>query len=190
MESIMKSTFALRLTKILSNKLTLTISFALLTAVAAQIAVPVKPVPFTLQTMAVVLAGAFLGSKRGFQSQIIYLTLGLIGLPVFAISADATVGFARLIGPTGGYLLSFPIAAYLVGLIVERYKNYFAVVSSMFLGNIVIVLLGTFYLDLLYIHNLSQSLKAGAVIFSIWTVVKVMMSASIYFGIKKSTESK
>lgn len=185
----MKSTFVLRLSKILSNKLTLVISFALLTAVAAQITIPLKPVPFTLQTMAVVLAGAFLGSKKGFQSQIVYLALGLIGLPVFALSADATIGFARLISPTGGYLLAFPIAAYLVGLIVERYKNYFAVISAMFLGNVIIVVLGTFYLDTIYIHNISESIKVGAVLFSVWTVVKVILSASIYFGIKKSTES-
>lgn len=186
----MKSTFVLRLSKLLSHKLTLVISFALLTAVAAQIAVPVKPVPFTLQTMAVVLAGAFLGSKRGFQSQIIYLALGLVGLPVFALSADATFGFARLIGPTGGYLLAFPLAAYLVGFIIERYKNYISVIAAMFLGNVVIVVSGSFYLDAFFIHNLSESLKVGAVLFSVWTVIKVMLSASIYFGIKKSTESK
>ncbi len=71
-----------------SSQLFWIFSFTMLTAIAAQITIPVKPVPFTLQTMMVVLAGAFLGSKKGAYSQVLYLTLGCIGLPVFAQIPD------------------------------------------------------------------------------------------------------
>ena len=87
-------------------------SFSILTAVAAQITIPVEPVPFTLQTLMVLLSGAFLGAKNGAYSQVVYLGLGVLGFPVFAQMPDMTIGFARLFGPTGGYLLSFPVAAF------------------------------------------------------------------------------
>ncbi|MFO7447262.1 MAG: biotin transporter BioY [Ignavibacteriaceae bacterium] len=160
------------------------LSFAVITAVGAQISVPVKPVPFTLQTMMVVLAGAFLGSKNGAYSQLVYLTMGAIGLPVFA--PDGVMGFARLLGPTGGYLLAFPLAAYITGYFIEKNKSYINVVFSMFVGNVLILLIGAVYLDAIFIHNISESLKIGAVIFSLWTVLKVLAGASIYFGLRRN----
>ncbi len=162
------------------------VSFSALTAIAAQITIPVKPVPFTLQTMIVILAGAFLGARNGAYSQIIYLLLGITGLPVFAHTPDAGIGLARLIGPTGGYLLAFPIAAFVVGYLVEKNKKYLPVVLSMFLGAVVILACGTLYLNFVYLHDFSTAVKAGAAIFSIWTVVKVLGAAAIYFGISKN----
>ncbi len=161
------------------------LSFSILTAVGAQITIPVKPVPFTLQTMMVVLAGAFLGSRNGAYSQVLYLALGCAGLPVFAQVPDGAVGFARLFGPTGGYLLAFPLAAFITGYIIEKKKSYLSVVVSMFLGNVLIIFVGALYLDIFFIHNISESLKAGAVIFSLWTVIKVIAAAAIFFGISK-----
>jgi biotin transport system substrate-specific component len=178
-----------KLTKVASNRIFLIISFSILTAISAKVVVPVLPVPFTLQTMAVVLAGAFLGKKNGFYSQILYLAMGAAGLPVFASIADGTIGFFSLFGPTGGYLLAFPVGAYLTGLIVERYSSYSAVVGAMFLGNVVIIISGALYLDAVYIHNISESLKIGGVIFSLWTVVKVFAAASIYFSLKKISKN-
>jgi biotin transport system substrate-specific component len=166
------------------------ISFAILTAVAAQITIPAKPVPFTLQTLMVALAGAFLGAKKGAYSQLLYLAVGAIGLPVFAQNPDGLYGFARLFGPTGGYLLAFPIAAFLTGYIIEKNNSYLTVVLAMFAANVVIILCGTLFLDAFYIHNISESLKVGALIFSVWTVVKVFASASIYFGIKAGSKKK
>ena len=98
-------------------------SFSILTAISAQVSIPIKPVPFTLQTMIVLLAGAFLGAKNGAYSQVLYILLGVIGLPVFAHTADGIMGIARLIGPTGGYFLAFPFAAFLVGYLTERSQN-------------------------------------------------------------------
>jgi biotin transport system substrate-specific component len=164
-------------------------SFTILTAIAAQMTVPVKPVPFTLQTMVVLLAGALLGPKNGAYSQMIYLALGAIGLPVFAHTSDAGIGFARFFGPTGGYLLAFPLAAYLVGYLVQKNKSYFGVVLSMFAGNILIIIAGTLFLYLFYLHTFSDSIAAGAAIFTVWMVIKVFASATIYFGISKKFET-
>jgi biotin transport system substrate-specific component len=174
------------LTSVKESSLFWILSFSVLTAVAAQITIPVKPVPFTLQTMAVVLAGAFLGSRNGAYSQILYLLLGAAGLPVFAQIPDAGIGFARLFGPTGGYLLAFPLAAFVVGYLVERNKSYLPVVLSMFAGAILILVCGTVYLDFVFLHDLNEAIKAGAAIFSIWTVVKVFTAAAIYFAVIKS----
>ncbi len=97
------------------KEILLILAFSILTAIAAQISIPVQPVPFTLQTVAVMLAGAMLGSRNGAYAMIAYLLLGAIGLPVFA---NLSGGFHHLFGPTGGYLLVFPVASFLVGLIV------------------------------------------------------------------------
>jgi biotin transport system substrate-specific component len=92
--------------------------FAAMTAIGAQISVPVMPkVPFTLQVFSVLAAGAILGARRGAYSQLVYLLLGAVGLPVFARFG---AGFPVLFGPTGGYLWSYPIAAFVVGLAADR----------------------------------------------------------------------
>ena len=165
------------------------LSFTFLTAVAAQITIPVKPIPFTLQTMMVLLAGALLGAKNGAYSQLIYLSLGAIGLPIFAHTPDGLYGFARLFGPTGGYLLAFPAAAFLVGYLVQKNKKYYGVILSMFSGNLFIIISGTLFLNIFYLHNLSDAVTVGAAIFSIWMVVKVFAAATVYFGIAKKYES-
>ncbi len=172
-------------THVKSSQLFWIISFSLLTVAGAQIAIPVKPVPFSLQTMMVVLAGAFLGAKNGAYSQLLYLFLGSIGLPVFA---NGALGVAYLFGPTGGYLLAFPIGAFVVGALAERFKSYFSIVAAMFTGEIIILLLGSLFLGTFYTKDISQALLAGAVIFSVWTVIKVLVAASIYFSINKKSQ--
>jgi biotin transport system substrate-specific component len=173
------------LTSVKESEIFWILSFSVLTAVSAQISIPIKPVPFTLQTMIVLLAGAFLGAKNGAYSQVIYIFLGAIGLPVFAQTGDGSMGFARLIGPTGGYLLAFPIAAYIVGILTQRNQKYLTVVISMFLAELVVIFIGTMYLYASYLHNFVDAVKAGAAIFSIWMVVKVFTAASIYFAFAK-----
>ena len=132
--------------------------------------------------MMVLLAGAFLGAKNGAYSQLLYLFIGAIGLPVFA---NGTMGFASLIGPTGGYLLAFPIGAYLCGYLVEKNQNYIFVVISMFVAEIVIIFVGTFYLYTSYLHNVVDAINVGAAIFTIWMVIKVFVAATIYFAVSK-----
>ena len=95
---------------------------AALTAAAAQVSFPIPftPVPFTVQPMIVLIGGAALGARLGALSQITYLMMGIAGLPVFAYSPELPQGFARLLGPTGGYLMMYPIAAMVTGLLAER----------------------------------------------------------------------
>ena len=87
---------------------------ALLVSVAAQVVVPLPltPIPFTLQPLAVLVVGGVLGARRGAAALALYLAMGLVGLPVFAAGGS---GVARLMGPTGGYLLAFPVAAAATG---------------------------------------------------------------------------
>lgn len=89
------------------------ILFAIATAVSAKVQVnmAVTPVPFTFQPLLVLLAGGLLGARLGAASQVLYLTLGAIGIPVFAFGGGA----AYLLGPTGGYLLAYPLAAAVAG---------------------------------------------------------------------------
>ena len=174
------------LSRLRTSQLFWIFSFTILTAVAAQITIPVKPVPFTLQTMLVLLAGALLGARNGAYSQVFYIALGVLGLPIFAYGA---FGPAVLIGPTGGYLLAFPIGAYLVGFLVQKNKSYLGVVISMFSANLLIIIVGTLFLYLFYLQNFSEAVTAGAAIFTIWMVLKVFAAASIYFAISKKFET-
>lgn len=111
--------------------------FAALIAVCAILpAIYVGPVPFTLQTFAVVLTGMVLGARRGFLAALLYLAVGAIGLPVFAGGA---AGLAPFAGPTVGYLISFPLAAAATGFIVERIprRGVFATGLLIFLAGLV-----------------------------------------------------
>ena len=95
---------------------------ALVVALAAQVSVPVplSPVPMTLQPLAVLVVGGLLGAGGGLAALVTYLALGIAGLPVFA---GGSAGVVHLIGPTGGYLLAFPLAAGLVGALVGRNRE-------------------------------------------------------------------
>lgn len=119
-------------------KIAAVIFITVLTAAAAQISIPVPftPVPFTLQPMVVLLGGAALGSRLGMTSQVLYLLAGIAGLPVFAASPTLPPGPLRLIGPTGGYLMAYPFAAFLTGWLAERGfdRRYITSIVAMGLG--------------------------------------------------------
>jgi biotin transport system substrate-specific component len=121
----------------------LIVGASLLTALAAQIAVPLpwSPVPVTGQTFAVLLTGAVLGARRAFLAQLLYLAEGAAGLPFFAGGA---AGLVKLMGPTGGYLVAFPFAAALTGLLAERGwdRRFATMAAAMLLGSTVIFGLG------------------------------------------------
>jgi biotin transport system substrate-specific component len=151
--------------------------FAALTALGAQVEIPHQPVPYTLQTFFVLLGAAFLGSRNGSFSQLLYLGIGMAGAPVFS---GGSFGFARMIGPSGGYLLSFPIASLLVGYLVHLRRGYLWTLVGMFLGLVMVFACGATFLDLFYLHNVKVSLVNGFLIFSWWDMLKLSAAAAIY----------
>ena len=150
--------------------------FSLLTALAAQIEIPHNPVPMTLQTFMVLLSGALLGKRNGTISQALYLLMGVAGLPVFS---HLGFGVARLLGPSGGYLLSFPVAAFIVGSLAGRRSTFLWSVVSMAAGLFAVFSLGVLHLNVLYYHDWSASLANGFVVFSLWDAVKILAAAGI-----------
>jgi biotin transport system substrate-specific component len=155
------------------------VTFAALTAVGARFEILQYPVPFTLQTMFVLLAGAFLGARNGALSQILYLGVGAVGLPVFA--AGGAVGILRLVGPTGGYLLAFPVAAFVIGYLLSYRRDYLWILFSMAVGLLIIFATGTIQLNIVLYQNWTQSIAAGFLIFSWWDLLKLVAAASIYY---------
>ncbi len=125
---------------------------AALTAAAAQISVPLPftAVPFTFQPMVVLLGGLALGSTLGLASQVLYLAAGIAGLPVFAASRTLPPGALRLLGPTGGYLMAYPLAAFVVGYLAERgfSRRYVTSVLAMLAGLPIIYACGATWLAL------------------------------------------
>ena len=154
-------------------------TFALLMAIGAQIEIPNQPVPFTLQTFFVLSAGTLLGKRGAAISMSFYLILGASGLPVFSGNA---FGLARIFGPTGGYLLSFPIAAFTVGYLTRLRSEYWWMLFSMLVGSLIIFSLGTIQLNYLYFHNWMNSFQAGFLIFSWWDCVKIVGAATIAYS--------
>ena len=155
-----------------------------LTIAAAQVSIPLPftPVPFTLQPMVVLLAGAALGPRLGFTSQAIYLALGIVGLPVFAASPVLPQGVARLIGPTGGYLMSYPIAAFVAGYLAERGfdRRYLTSVLAMAAGLAIVFTFGVVWLAFGAPHvGLSAAIATGLVPFIPADIVKICLAATI-----------
>jgi biotin transport system substrate-specific component len=161
-----------------------------LTAAAAQISMPLPftTVPLTLQPMIVLIGGLALGSQLGAVSQILYLAAGIAGLPVFAASATLPPGALRLIGPTGGYLMAYPVAAFVAGYLAERGfdRRYLTSVVAMFAGLAIIFTSGVLWLGL-FARTLTGSapvgmqsaLATGLYPFILPDVVKLAMAAAL-----------
>ena len=159
------------------------VTFAIaLTAAAAQFTVPVPftAVPFTLTPLVVLLSGAALGSRLGAASQIAYLALGIAGLPVFAPSLILPPGAARLLGPTGGYLLAYPAAAFMTGFLAERgwTRSFVSSVAAMVAGLAVIYIGGLAWM-FVYTGSFQAALLQGIVPFVIADVAKAVMAAML-----------
>ena len=153
---------------------------AALTAVMAQITVPLPSVPFTMQVLAVVLSGLLLGPRYGALAQVVYLLLGAVGLPVFA---GLKGGLGVLVGPTGGYLFSYPIAAAVAGLAAgamvqaARRRAVTSGISFGLLGLLVIYALGVPWLAVQLGLSFNEALATGALPFIPFDVVKVVLAA-------------
>lgn len=154
------------------------VGFAATMAVAAQIAIPIPgtPVPFTLQPLAVVLAGLWLGPVAGAASMVLYLLAGAVGLPVF--SPIGAPGVLRLIGPTGGYLLATPAAAAIAGLVARRVPAFAGRLLASFLGIAMLYVGGVMQLELIT-GSLSRAAALGSTPFILADLGKVVVAAII-----------
>jgi len=167
----------------------------ILTAVAAQVSIPLPftPVPFTFQPMVVLLGAAALGPRLGMASQILYLSLGFAGLPVFAASPLLPQGAARLLGPTGGYLMAYPFAAFAAGWLAERGfdRRYVSAVAAMICGLAVVFTGGILWLTIASKPSigLSGALATGFVPFIIPDLAKLLVAAAVMPGLWRITGS-
>lgn len=159
--------------------------FAALTAVLAQISIPLPGgVPLTMQTLAISLAGVILGSKRGFTSILVYVLLGAIGLPVFA---NFSGGIDKIVGPTGGFILSFPLMALVIGLISEKTKNKFLILLAMILGSIVNYTIGAAQFSVVTNSSLGHAFAVCVAPFIIVGLVKAALATVFGSYIKDHT---
>jgi biotin transport system substrate-specific component len=160
-----------------------------LTAIAAQVSIPLPftPVPFTFQPMIVLLGGAALGARLGMTSQFLYLALGVAGLPVFAASATLPPGVARLLGPTGGYLMSYPFAAFVAGWLAEGGfdRRYVTSVIAMAAGLALIFAGGVLWLAFVVqpSQGLAGALAAGFIPFVLPDLLKLLVAAGVMPGL-------
>jgi biotin transport system substrate-specific component len=168
-----------------------------LTAAAAQISIPLPftPVPLTLQPMIVLLGGAALGSRLGMTSQVLYLAAGLAGLPVFATSPVLPQGMLRLLGPTGGFLMAYPFAAFLTGWLSERGfdRRYLTSVLAMAAGLAVIFACGVTWLAWFTSagpKGLPAALQLGLYPFVLVDAFKLLVAAAVLQSIWKFTGSR
>ena len=157
----------------------LVVAFSLLTALAAQVAIPLPwtPVPITGQTFAVLLAGALLGSRLGALAMLAYLIEGASGLPFFAAGGN---GLARLLfSPTSGYLLSYPAAAFVTGLLAERGwdRRFATAAAAMTIGSCVILLSGWAWLA--RFSSPASAWTLGVAPFLVGDVVKIALAAAV-----------
>jgi biotin transport system substrate-specific component len=160
------------------SDITLVFAGVLLTAVAAQIQIPALPVPFTFQTLAVLLIGATYGASRGAITMAVYALVGVLGVPVFA---GASSGLNVILGATGGFILGFIFAAALIGRLAEL--NWSSDALRMFVsyvfGSLVIYAIG---IPVLAMTAFSSDLFAAATIMApylIWDAVKAVAAAAI-----------
>ncbi|MFM6971169.1 MAG: biotin transporter BioY [Rhodoluna sp.] len=154
-----------------------------LTAVAAQISIPASPVPFTFQTLAVLLVGTTLGAKRGALSLALYALLGIAGVPVFAPLSDGThtTGLTAILGATFGFVIGFIAAAFVVGFLAERTwsSNAFKMFASYAIGTFVIYSFGVPVLASVATKGDLNAAIQIMIPFVAWDALKAIIAATI-----------
>ena len=157
-----------------------TVGFAVALAAAAQVtfAIPGTPVPFSLQPLVVVLAGLMLGPVAGAASMALYLAAGALGAPVFSPIPGLPQGFARFMGPTGGYLIAYPVAAWVAGTLAGKQSTFFrrflascAGIAMIFVGGIAQLTIQT--------GSIGRALELGITPFVPLDAVKALIAAAI-----------
>ena len=160
-----------------TRSVSLVVAFSLLVALSAQVVIPIGPVPITGQSFAVLLTGALLGSRLGAMTMIVYLVEGTSGLPFFY---QGNGGLAHLLGPTGGYLVAFPAAAFITGAFAENGwdKKFPTAVVAMAIGSIIIMLSGWAWFSLVMQTPLLTSFQLTVLKFIPGDIVKILLAAA------------
>jgi biotin transport system substrate-specific component len=162
-----------------SRQVALVVGASLVVALCAHITIPLMPltpVPLTIQNLGVLLVGLLLGSRRGFAALALYLAEGAAGLPVFTPGPG---GIKQLLGLTGGFLMVYPLVAFLAGYILERgAKSFLRAAIASFLAEIVLFAGGLSWLYL-FTHSLAKAASLGLYWFVAAEVMKVMFAAAI-----------
>lgn len=155
--------------------------FAAIISVCSLISIPIGTIPVTLQLLGICLASGFLGWFRGTISVVIYILLGLIGIPVFA---GGTSGFAKLASPTGGYIIGFIFTALIIDLAVKFFgRKLYVLIIAMVLGVLVCYAFGTAWFMILYNSSPDKSIGLGSALsmcvipFLPFDAIKIAVSA-------------
>jgi len=162
------------------------VAFALATAAGAYIAVPIPgtAVPMSLQPLFVILAGAVLGARAGAGAMALYLAVGAAGAPVFALGG---AGIAWLLGPTGGYLVAMPAAAFLTGILASGRPGWTRRVGGLALGLATIYAGGLSWLFLLTGEGLGELLRVGVLPFLAGDVAKILAAALLARSVESTS---
>lgn len=157
--------------------------FGALTAVGAFIIIPLPPVPITAQTFFLNVAAVLLGGPLGAASQFIYIMLGVVGMPVFA---GGKAGLGILFGPTGGYLIGFVVAAFVIGGLVKIKKDpgLFWYIFSMFIGMVIIYATGVAQLSFVAKLSMLKAAAVGVLPFLPGDIIKIILAAIISVKLK------
>lgn len=153
--------------------------FAVFTAVGANIYIPLPwtPVPITLQTFSVFLSGAVLGGTYGPLSMVYYIMLGLAGMPFFA---GGSAGFARILGPTGGYLLGFVVASFVIGKFIGKRPGFFNAELVLLFGIAVVYFFGVLQLCIVTGFSPADAIIKGVLPFLAGDIMKTFVVAGVY----------
>lgn len=165
----------------------LVISASLFVALCARVTIPLPftPVPLTLQNFGVLIVGLALGRRRGFAALALYLAEGAAGLPVFNPAGPG--GLAQLLGPTGGFLLAYPLVAAVAGFIFERGQRTFLRASfAGAMAELVLFATGIGWLAILT-HSFVQAVRFGLYAFVFAEVIKIMLAAAVAVRLPRSS---
>jgi len=159
--------------------------FTAVTAVMAQISIPLpfSPVPITFQIFAIFLCSIILGSRLATASQIIYVLLGAIGIPVFA---NFSGGLHCIVGPTGGFIIGFPIMAFIAGKVSENNNSLFILIVGLFASLMVCYFIGVIQLSLITKMSLSKSIMIAVIPFIPLDIIKIFLAYVLGMRIKYS----
>jgi biotin transport system substrate-specific component len=165
----------------LTKQAAIVIAASLFVALCARVSVPLPftPIPLTLQNFGVLAVGLLLGSRRGFAALALYLIEGALGMPVFSPSLQLGVGVARILGPTGGFLMAYPFVAFVAGWMYEKSSRSFgwAALSSI-VAEALLFASGLSWLAILT-HSISTAIRYGLYWFIFAEVIKVLLSAGV-----------